>query len=142
MLIRVFKLLSTAKTFIYSVKEQCFLIGATVFRPCTLEEEQYYLRYWEEIRRLKDLCYTLCADDVKELVSVVNTILALDNQEYNSHKSKEANRQLLEMLETCSNTELDSLVQQKKLFIEALDYVDGAFYRHSSIENEKGSFNE
>ena len=128
--------LKDAYPFIYRVMDQHYVIGAAVFRPCIPDEIALFDKYSEEMDRLEKITYSLEAGDVRDLVGFVNKIQSAVDKEYCSAVEKTTQHQLCVLLEGCSETELEKLIQQKSRFCKALDYKDGAFYRHPNSKEQ------
>lgn len=128
----VFKSLKNAYPFIYKTEKMGYkYIGAGVYRDCTENEKELFEEYWKEIRRIHFLKYTPNKEDVCQLVNILYQILDFGNSEYSDEKAKVCLEKIWECLQPMSLNELQALSEQKEYFLEALDYKDEAFYRHS-----------
>ena len=120
----VYRKLKCSRTFIYKIDSigiKC--IGMNEFRDCTSTEKEVFEQYQEEIKKIHMMSYTPDKRDVKKLVELFDEILLMVDSIYDESYLTEE--------------ELNSLYNQHEDYIEAWDYKDGAFYRHSK-ENKKG----
>lgn len=134
----VYRKLKCSRTFIYKIDSigiKC--IGMNEFRDCTSTEKEVFEQYQEEIKKIHMMSYTPDKRDVKKLVELFDEILLMVDSIYDERKSKKCLGQIDEFLSYLTEEELNSLYNQHEDYIEAWDYKDGAFYRHSK-ENKKG----
>jgi len=128
----LFKALRNGYPFIYySVSIGHKYIGLPVFRDCLQEEIELYRTYTEELNSIHSLTCTPDERDTKKLVKTVTEILARGYVEYDDNLAKESANNLWDILKELSEDEIKSIALQKEDLIEAFDYRDGAFYRHS-----------
>ena len=85
----------------------------------------YYEKFKNEMDRLHELKYPLDKRDTVTLVGLLNEILKIRDT------SRKCENVLLNSLTNLTSEELDELKKQHDDYIEALDYRDGAHYRHS-----------
>ena len=123
--------LKTKYPFVYCIQGKYYYIGLGVFRVCNETEIQNYEAFAEEMKRVELLNYPLEKRDVGELIRLFEIVRNVPNVESDYVTKGKSEEQLELMLEKCSAEELELLCRQKELFVKALDYKDGAFYRHS-----------
>lgn len=119
-------MLKRSAPFIYQTENLgTVYIDSTKFDECTDDEKELYEKFKNEMDRLHELTGTLEKRDTVALVGILNEIL----------KIRDTNRKceniLRNSLTNLTSEELDELKKQHDDYIEALDYRDGAHYRHS-----------
>lgn len=126
-----FYFLRHGKPFVYQVGHDLYYIGLAVFRPCTAEECKLFETYRKEVDKVHHLPYTPNENDVKELVAVLDEILEMGNVVCTDAAMETADQDLCKFFSSLKEGEEEKLMGQHDDFVEALDYKDGAFYRHS-----------
>ena len=122
----VFKMLEMSVPFIYQTEKLgTVYIDSTKFDKCTSDEKELYDEFKNEMDRLHKLTFTLEKSDTVALVGVLNEILKIRDT------NRKCKNDLLSSLTNLTSEELDELKKQHDDYIEALDYRDGAHYRHS-----------
>ena len=128
----IYRELKCGYPFVYKLEPNTFCyIGAAVYRRCTPDEIALFEEYYNEITALHNLRYTPENRDVKKLVDLLDDIMDRGDVEYSSETAGLTKHELWADLQKLNEDSLRFLVQQRNLFTEALDYKDGAFYRHS-----------
>ena len=128
----VFKELNSAYPFIYKVPRKGYMyIGVAAYRMCSQEETEIYSKFSAELLRVRELKFELSKPDVKSLSDLLTLILSMGDFKCSDENIRQSSLRLSEALSDMNESELASLIDQKKAFLEALDYRDGAFYRHS-----------
>lgn len=122
----VLKMLKRSAPFIYQTENLgTVYIDSTKFDECTDDEKELYEKFKNEMDRLHELKYPLDKRDTVTLVGLLNEILKIRDT------SRKCENVLLNSLTNLTSEELDELKKQHDDYIEALDYRDGAHYRHS-----------
>lgn len=121
----VLKMLERSAPFIYQTENLgTVYIDSTKFDECTGDEKKLYERFKNEMDRLHKLTCIEKSDTVA-LVGILNEILKIRDT------NRKCENVLLNSLTNLASEELDELKNQHDDYIEALDYRDGAHYRHS-----------
>ena len=127
----IIKSINMKRPFIYQTTSMGYkYVGMAVFRDCTEEEKTLFEKYWKEINRIHFLTYTPDEREVGKLVETFSQILKFGDCEHTSERYERSSEEIENAINVIDEEELKSLDNQIKLFIEAFDYKDGAFYRH------------
>lgn len=126
----IFFTLRKGTPFIYQTTHDLHYIGQAVFRACTPEECQLFQSYRKELDNIHRLSYTPNEDDVQQLIAALNQILERGNVVCTDTAIDNAQHEWHDFFLSLNEIEVENLNKQHEDFIEALDYKDGAFYRH------------
>lgn len=133
----LFKELNRSKAFIYSINHKYYFLGAGISRLCSENESGAYEKYLIEMKKIeetKEIEVSLCKEDVMNLEHILNDIYKYGNCKSESQNELTSSEILWKIIDECSNDDLNNLSEQRNTFIKALDYIDGAFYRHVPLD--------
>ena len=125
--------LRQAHEFIYKIKGEFYVIGATVCRVCTACEKELYSKYESELNNAKEIYkqrsrsdeyYRLQEYEAKGVVCSYNNIINIIKAEYSDQKKKNARVQIETLLQDLNETEIDDIEQQIKHRICVSRYYD------------------
>ena len=106
-------------------------IGASVYRKCSPEEIDTYYKFRHAMETIHQLTYTPNERDVAELVDSLKLLLQNGDEEYSDKKAHLIFEKVWEFVKDLNVNELEDICRQHDDLIEAMDYMEGAFYRHA-----------
>ena len=123
--VEIYKELIKKYPFVYFLRGEYYLIGYKVFKKCDNEEVDYYNIFCKEYNSLNldetsvIKKYDIKIDEFKKLADAMRHIINITEQ----HPVECSQRDLKDMLETLSKTELDDLENQVLRYIKAYYYM-------------------
>ena len=141
---KIFNCLCRSKPFIYKTKAFGLVyVGLSVCRVCTDEERELYAEFSNKIQEIQSY------DDkpktkIDELVKVLDKILGKEESVsvYTDVQIEETKNKIWNIFVNIDEQELKSILRQHNNFVEALDYKDGAVYRHCKEKYHKNKQEE